>query len=80
MFRTTYENNKKELNVVRYGTFEGDGKDIKNSSIEELENTINNYLKRIKNLEQKKNEMKLRKENLDKSANQEFLYLDDQNK
>ena len=78
MFRTTYENNKKELNVVRYGTFEGDGKDIKNSSIEELENTINNYLKRIKNLEQKKNEMKLRKENLDKSANQEFLYLDDQ--
>ncbi len=78
MFRTTYENNKKELNVVRYGTFEGDGKDIKNSSIEELENTINNYLKRIKKLEQKKNEMKLRKENLDKSANQEFLYLDDQ--
>ena len=78
MFRTTYENNKKELNVVRYGTFEDDGKDIKNSSIEELENTINNYLKRIKNLEQKKNEMKLRKENLDKSANQEFLYLDDQ--
>ena len=78
MFITTYENNKKELDVVRYGTFEGDEKDIKNSSIEELENTINNYLKRIKNLEQKKNEMKLRKENLDKSANQEFLYLDDQ--
>lgn len=78
MFRTTYENNKKELNVVRYGTFEGDGKDIKNSSIEKLENTINNYLKRIKKLEQNKNEMKLRKENLDKSANQEFLYLDDQ--
>ena len=53
MFRTTYENNKKELNVVRYGTFEGNEKDIKNVGIEELENTINNYLKRIKNLEQK---------------------------
>ncbi len=78
MFITTYENNKKELDVVRYGTFEGDEKDIKNAGIEELENTINNYLKRIKNLEQKKNEMKLRKENLDKSANQEFLCLDDQ--
>lgn len=78
MFRTTYENNKKELDVVRYGTFEGDEKDIKNAGIEELENTINNYLKRIKKLEQKKNEMKLRKEKLDKSANQELLYLDDQ--
>ena len=78
MLRTTYENNKKELDIVRYGTFEGDEKDIKNAGIEELENTINNYLKRIKNLEQKKNEMKLRKENSDKSANQEFLYLDDQ--
>ena len=29
MFRTTYENNKKELDIVRYGTFEGDEKDIK---------------------------------------------------
>ena len=64
MFITTYENNKKELDVVRYGTFEGDEKDIKNAGIEELENTINSYIKRIKNL--------------DKSANQEFLCLDDQ--
>ena len=78
MLRTTYENNKKELDMIRYGTFEGNEKDIKNAGIEELENTINNYIKRIKNLEQKKNEMKFRKENLDKSANQEFLYLDDQ--
>lgn len=78
MFRTTYENNKKELDIVRYGTFEGDEKDIKNAGIEELENIIDSYLNRIKNLEQKKNEMKLRKENLDKSANQEFLCLDDQ--
>ena len=78
MLRTTYENNKKELDMIRYGTLEGNEKDIKNAGIEELENTINNYIKRIKNLEHKKNEMKLRKENLDKSANQEFLYLDDQ--
>lgn len=78
MLRTTYENNKKALDMIRYGTLEGNEKDIKNAGIEELENTINNYIKRIKNLEHKKNEMKLRKENLDKSANQEFLYLDDQ--
>lgn len=78
MLRTTYENNKKELDMIRYGTLEGNEKDIKNAGIEELENTINNYIKRIKNLEHKKNEIKLRKENLDKSANQEFLYLDDQ--
>ena len=78
MLRTTYENNKKELDMIRYGTFEGNEKDIKNAGIEELENTINNYLIRIKNLEQKKNELKSRKDNLDKSANQEFLYLDDQ--
>ena len=78
MLRTTYENNKKELDMIRYGTLEGNEKDIKNAGIEELENTINNYVKRIKNLEHKKNEIKLRKENLDKSANQEFLYLDDQ--
>ena len=78
MLRTTYENNKKELDMIRYGKLEGNEKDIKNAGIEELENTINNYIKRIKNLEHKKNEMKLRKENLDKSANQEFLYLDDQ--
>ena len=78
MLRTTYENNKKELDMIRYGTLEGNEKDIKNAGIEELENTINNYIKRIKNLEHKKNEMKLRKENLDKSANQEFLCLDDQ--
>ena len=60
MLRTTYENNKKELDMIRYGTLEGNEKDIKNAGIEELENTINNYIKRIKNLEHKKNEIKLR--------------------
>ena len=45
MFRTTYENNKKELDIVRYGTFEGDEKDIKNAGIEELENIIDSILK-----------------------------------
>lgn len=78
MFRTTYENNKKELDIVRYGTFEGDEKDIKNSGIEELENTINNYLIRIKNLEQKKNEFELRKTYLSRNENKELLSLDDQ--
>ena len=49
MLRTTYENNKKELDMIRYGKLEGNEKDIKNAGIEELENTINNYIKRIKN-------------------------------
>ena len=50
MLRTTYENNKKELDMIRYGTLEGNEKDIKNAGIEELENTINNYIKRIKKI------------------------------
>lgn len=78
MFRTTYENNKKELDVVRYGTFEGDEKDIKNAGIEELENTIDSYLNRIKNLEHKKNEFELRKTYLSRNENKELLSLDDQ--
>lgn len=78
MFRTTYENNKKELDIVRYGTLEGNENDIKSAGIEELENIINSYQNRIKNLEKKKNEMKLIQKNLDKSANKEFLYLDEQ--
>lgn len=78
MFRTTYENNKKELDIVRYGTFEGDEKDIKNAGIEELENIIDSYLNRIKNLEQKKNEFELRKTYLSRNENKELLSLDDQ--
>ena len=78
MLRTTYENNKKELDVVRYGTLEGDEKDIKNAGIEELENTIDSYLNRIKNLEQKKNEFELRKTYLSRNENKELLSLDDQ--
>ena len=77
MFRTTYENNKKELDIVRYGTFEGDEKDIKNAGIEELENIIDSYLNRI-NLEQKKNEFELRKTYLSRNENKELLSLDDQ--
>lgn len=78
MFRTTYENNKKELDIVRYGTFEEDEKDIKNAGIEELENIIDSYLNRIKNLEQKKNEFELRKTYLSRNENKELLSLDDQ--
>lgn len=78
MFRTTYEKNKKELDIVRYGTLEGNENDIKSAGIEELENTINSYLDRIKNLEKKKNEMKLRQKDLDRNSNKEFLYLDEQ--
>lgn len=78
MFRTTYENNKKELDIVRYGTFEGDEKDIKNAGIEELENIIDSYLNRIKNLEQKKNEFELRKTYLSRNENKELFSLDDQ--
>lgn len=78
MFRTTYENNKKELDIVRYGTFKGDEKDIKNAGIEELENIIDSYLNRIKNLEQKKNEFELRKTYLSRNENKELLSLDDQ--
>ena len=78
MFRTTYENNKKELDIVRYSTFEGDEKDIKNAGIEELENIIDSYLNRIKNLEQKKNEFELRKTYLSRNENKELLSLDDQ--
>lgn len=78
MLRTTYENNKKELDMIRYGTLEGNEKDIKNAGIEELENTINNYIKRIKNLEQKKNEFELRKTYLSRNENKELLSLDDQ--
>lgn len=78
MFITTYENNKKELDIVRYGTFEGDEKDIKNAGIEELENIIDSYLNRIKNLEQKKNEFELRKNYLSRNENKELLSLDDQ--
>lgn len=78
MFRTTYENNKKELDIVRYGTFEGDEKDIKNAGIEELENIIDSYLNRIKNLEQKKNEFEFRKTYLSRNENKELLSLDDQ--
>lgn len=78
MFRTTYENNKKELDIVRYGTFEEDEKDIKNAGIEELENIIDSYLNRIKNLEQKKNEFEFRKTYLSRNENKELLSLDDQ--
>ena len=78
MFRTTYENNKKELDIVRYGTFKGNEKDIKNAGIEELENIIDSYLNRIKNLEQKKNEFEFRKTYLSRNENKELLSLDDQ--
>lgn len=78
MLRTTYENNKKELDMIRYGTLEGNEKDIKNAGIEELENIIDSYLNRIKNLEQKKNEFELRKTYLSRNENKELLSLDDQ--
>ena len=34
MLRTTYENNKKELDMIRYGTLEGYEKEIKMGGIE----------------------------------------------